>query len=274
MAEQVEHLPLARGERAVDRAHAAAVLGDAAHAFDQAHGELARDDRLAVARALERARQGVEVDALAEEAGGAGAQRHHPDVDAVAGGQHHHAHVGRVLGDLARRLEAVDPRHHKVHNNDVGPVVAGQLNGFAPTPGLGDHHDARFLQDVAQCPARQWIVIDDDDAHGHAIGTRISASVSVVRHATPGILDFAGRNPFGDPVHHVTVRGRRSGVSYLPHGRTSEGGGRSYPADDGADGGAVARPPRSPHTERGARLAVSVRRANQRRRPRGSARVI
>ena len=85
LAEEVEDLPLARGQRAVDRAHAAAVLGDAAHALDQAHGEPARDDRLAVAGALQRARQGVEADALAQEARGAGAQRHDPDLVVVAG---------------------------------------------------------------------------------------------------------------------------------------------------------------------------------------------
>ena len=175
LAEQVEHLPLARRERAADRAHARAVLAHAAHALDEAHGQRSRDDGLAVAGAAQRARQRIDADALAQEARGPRAQRHQPDLLAVGGGEHHHPHVGRLVDDLARGGDAVHARHDEVHDHDVRSVVDAQLDGFAAAAGFGDDRDAGLLQHVAQHPARERIVIDDDDLQWLVVAMRARA---------------------------------------------------------------------------------------------------
>ena len=191
LAEQVEDLPLARRERAADRAHARAVLAHAAHPFDQAHRQRARDDGLAVLRAAQCARQRVDADALAQEAGGSRAQRHEADLLAVGGGEHHHPHLGRLVDDLARGGDTVHARHDEVHDHDVGLVVDAQLDGLASAPSFGDDRDPRVLQHIAQHPAREWVVIDDDDLQWLVVAMRARALEFLLRHVSPRSLPLA-----------------------------------------------------------------------------------
>ena len=76
----------------------------------------------------------------------------------------HDAHVRRGAPDLAHRRQPVHARHDQVHDHDVRVVVRGQLDRLAAAAGLGDHRDARQLQDVAKHATRKRIVVRDDHA--------------------------------------------------------------------------------------------------------------
>jgi hypothetical protein len=100
---------------------------------------------------------------------------HRSDLLAVGGGEHHHPHVGCLVDDLARGGHTVHPRHDEVHDHDIRPVVHAQLDGFAAVAGLGDHRDPGLLKHVAQHPARERIVIDDDDLQWFVVAVRARA---------------------------------------------------------------------------------------------------
>ena len=124
--EQVDDLPLARGQRALDGAHARDPLGVSRSAVDQHPRHPARDRGLALPDALERARERVDVEVLGEVAARAGAERLETELVVLVVRRPSSTIdelVGELLADLARRDDAVQLGHHDVHHHDVRPVV-------------------------------------------------------------------------------------------------------------------------------------------------------
>ena len=160
-ADEVDHLPLARRQRGLDRPHAAARRGPA-HLLDHAHGEAAGDGGLVVHHPGERAGQHVDVQVLGQEAGGADAQAEQPRLVVVRRREDEHALVGRPGEDLARRRDPVHLRHHDVHEHHVRAMLERAVDGLATVLGLRDHLHARPLQRLADHPARDRVVVDDD----------------------------------------------------------------------------------------------------------------
>src|SRR5688572_19161334 len=95
--QQVQDLPLAVGQVAADGPQADAAERGGAVVLDELHGELARDRRLALEAAAERAGERVEVHVLREEAGRAGAQATHPERLVGGAGEEDHPDLGGLL---------------------------------------------------------------------------------------------------------------------------------------------------------------------------------
>ena len=138
--------------------------GRRAQPLDQAHGESARDRRLALDDTPHGARKGGEVDVLAQVAGGARAEREKSGVLVVAAGEHHDADLGGLLEDLAHGGDAVDAGQADVHEHHVGPVVQGQLDSLLAVGGVGGHRAAGLLQGVTQGAPGERVVVGDEHA--------------------------------------------------------------------------------------------------------------
>ena len=79
----------------------------------------------------------------------------------------HEDRAGRLLHDLPRGLDAVQPRHHEVHEDRVGPVRGRHPHGLVPV--LGDPGDgvARHRKDEPpEHLAGERQVVDDGNPHG------------------------------------------------------------------------------------------------------------
>ena len=108
-------------------------LGDVA--VDQFAGDRRREQGVAAGGDADGVEEVLRLDVLDEEPGGAGAQRVEDVlVQAVVGQDDDvHAGQGRVRGDAPGRLDAVHDRHLDVDERDVGQVLPGQRQAFAPS---------------------------------------------------------------------------------------------------------------------------------------------
>ncbi len=115
--------------------------------------------------AAQRAGEGGELHVLGQEAGGAGAQPAHAE-RLVAGraGEQDDGDRAVVLVDALRRLDAVHVGHHVVHHDHVGAVEERQLDGLAAVRGLRDDGHVVLLEDVADQPADERVVVGDQGA--------------------------------------------------------------------------------------------------------------
>jgi hypothetical protein len=83
-------------------------------------------------------------------------------VDVAAEG--HHPDAGRLVHDLPRRLDAVQPRHLDVHEDDVRPQLRRQGHRLAAVGGVGNDGQAGRLVDQApQAVADERVVVPDED---------------------------------------------------------------------------------------------------------------
>jgi hypothetical protein len=88
--------------------------------------------------------------------------------------QREHAHVGIRRDEPTRRLDAVEPRHPHVHENNVGPRRLAHVERLESVGGLTDHGHPRALQDQPKAGPHQRLVVDQHDAGswpGHAVGS-------------------------------------------------------------------------------------------------------
>ena len=81
--------------------------------------------------------------------------------------------AGRLLHDLPRGLDAVQPRHDEVHEDRVGPVRGRLPHGLVavlgnPGDGVARHRKDEPPEDLSG--ERQ--VVDDGDPHGGIIRDR------------------------------------------------------------------------------------------------------
>ena len=155
-AHQADDLPLARGQRALDRTQ----LRLLAEVLDQVAREPARDGRLARRHGGDRARQRVELEVLRQVARGAGRERAHSLVPVLVAGEDDD---GRVGVDAADRVGAVE-------EHDVGREAQDERGGFRTGARLGEDGHARLLQDAADQTPRQRVGVGDDNAEGHGRG--------------------------------------------------------------------------------------------------------
>src|SRR6266568_2681972 len=116
---------------------------------------------------------------------GAGAQRLRHVLFSGVHREDQHAGAGGLFGDAGRRLEAVETGHGDVHDDDIGAVAAGELEGFAPVRRLRDHLDPADLpQHRADALANEGVVLREQDAqgsggHGSVRGNRAHTVVPV-----------------------------------------------------------------------------------------------
>ena len=101
---------------------------------------------------------------LEQVAAGAGDDRVHHVGVLVRDRQHEHAGQRREHRDLPRRLDAADPRHVQVHDDDVGRDLADGAQRLGAVVALADHLDALLLEQVAQPGPEQVVVVHEQDA--------------------------------------------------------------------------------------------------------------
>jgi hypothetical protein len=78
--------------------------------------------------------------------------------------QHEDLRLRVVLADLERGLEAAQPRHRDVHQDDIRTQGAGELDGLLAVGRLADHGDVlRERQERADAVAQDGVVIRDQD---------------------------------------------------------------------------------------------------------------
>jgi hypothetical protein len=97
--------------------------------------------------------------------------------------------LGSALRDPPRRVDAVEPEHHDVHEHDLGPEVQGEVDGVAAVVCLGDHDEARVLQARAHVRPERGVVVGDDDPRrrGAQRCSRWQAHASSIGARAPGL---------------------------------------------------------------------------------------
>ena len=77
----------------------------------------------------------------------------------------------RAARDLASGFDAVETRHADVHQDDIGPFLADEVDRLLAVAGLaGDPHVGLRLHDHAKARAHQGLVVGDDDSDQLLIG--------------------------------------------------------------------------------------------------------
>src|ERR1035437_5824168 len=157
---------------------------------DQPHRYRRREQRVPRGGDPDCGDQVVPRGVLQQESARPGPQRLVYVVVEVEGGQHDHPGPGGPVsaGDLPGGLEAVHFRHSHVHQDHVGLVVGGGLDGLCPVGCLGDHGDpVCCLEDHAESGPDQLLVIGDEYPDrvgaGHGAG---SLAVTANPPAWPG----------------------------------------------------------------------------------------
>src|SRR3972149_7022904 len=80
-------------------------------------------------------------------------------------GEHEDFGLGQAAADLTRRLDAVEAGHDRVHEDDVGLDLLGDLDGLAAVGGLADDLEAGLgLEHGAQRLAGDGGVVGEEDA--------------------------------------------------------------------------------------------------------------
>ena len=105
-------------------------------------------------------------DVLEEEPAGAGLEGAEDVLVEVEGREDDDPHAGerRIGGDAAGRLDAVESGHANVHQEDVGPVPSGELDGRVTVGGLPDELEVIGVVDEgAEAGAYEWLVVGDGD---------------------------------------------------------------------------------------------------------------
>ena len=100
---------------------------------------------------------------------GAGVEALDPVADGVAGGEHQDGYVVAGGAQRAGGLDAVEPRHHHVHDDHVGRRPRRSRQRLGAVGGQG-HVVPVELQRPAQRLAHGPVVVDDEDAGGAGSG--------------------------------------------------------------------------------------------------------
>ena len=67
--------------------------------------------------------------------------------------------------DARGRLDAVEVRHHQIHDHDVRPELLGTLDGLAAVGRLADDLDVVVqLEEIAHPATDHRVVVDEEDA--------------------------------------------------------------------------------------------------------------
>ena len=106
----------------------------------------------------------VERERLGQVVVAAGVEPIHPVADRVAGGEHQNGDVVAGRAQHPGRLQAVEPRHHHVHDHRVGPNRGQPGQGLDAVLGRADLVRV-VLQRAFQGVADRLIIVDDKDVH-------------------------------------------------------------------------------------------------------------
>src|SRR3990172_5978372 len=166
LGDELEHLALAGGEEVVADAAGVAlqlpeVVGEVAVADAGAEVGVAAMDGLDAEQEL------VYLRLLDDVAVGAGLQGAGDVLVLHVAGEHEDFGLGQAAADLTRRLDAVEAGHDRVHEDDVGLDLLGDLDGLAAVGGLADDLEAGLgLEHVAERLADDGGGVGDEDAGG------------------------------------------------------------------------------------------------------------
>jgi len=115
---------------------------------------------------------------LGEEAARAGLESGEDALVVGVGGEDHDGEAGSGLGEAASGLDAVDPWHVEVHEDDVGPVRLHQVErllavGRGARNGDGVEQAQQHLEALADDP----LVVDHEHADGYLAGRGVGGRV-------------------------------------------------------------------------------------------------
>ena len=89
--------------------------------------------------------------------------------------------------DLARGLDAVEVRQAQIDQDQVGPMLACELDGFDPVTSVRDDVEAGVLEDEPQICADDGVVFDREHASGYGIGWQEQPPCSKERFRKPTV---------------------------------------------------------------------------------------
>ena len=154
-----------------------------------------------------------------------------------------------AAGELAGRLDPVEPRHADVHQDDVGTQAAHQLDRLLAVGRLADHFDPRCrVEHAAEARPGDRLVVGDRapgscscrEAHGQAggdagsRGARSGRTRARRRRAPPARASRSGRAPEpARPAARVRRRRPRSRARTRRNGRGSRVAGAGVAGDVG-----------------------------------------
>jgi hypothetical protein len=83
-------------------------------------------------------------------------------------GVHHDRQSGQRLGNLSRRVEAVEAWHGQIEDDKIGMKLEGSGNGFLPILGLQDLACLQTFEQVAERGPDHRVIVRDQDSRRHA----------------------------------------------------------------------------------------------------------
>ena len=131
-------------------------------------------------------------------------------------GQEDDRNLARLLvgRQLAGDRPAVELRHHHVEQDEIGPLLARELEALAAVGGL-EHLDARSDQvDAAKQPDRALVVDDQHPPRGAGRGLRVTPAGGLGIRAAPPLPAWLSPQtppPDGDPPSAERSRANRMG---------------------------------------------------------------
>ena len=144
--------------------HGEARVGDLGEALAQP-GVLAREAPV-IERALDRHQEAIGIERLLEEVKGPVLHRLHGRGDRAVAGDHHHTHVRILLLQLLQRLDAIDPLHLDVEQDQVERTEPEGRQRLAPRTG-GGNLIPLVAEHLRQDVANRALVVDHQDPPLH-----------------------------------------------------------------------------------------------------------
>ncbi len=87
---------------------------------------------------------------------------------AIVHRQRDHDHLGMMLNDPTRGVDAIEGRHAHIHNDDIRLKLFHQPDGSIPVGGFTHHlHAGLAFQSQSQTPTHSGVVIHNQYSHTH-----------------------------------------------------------------------------------------------------------
>ena len=119
-------------------------------------------------------------------------------------------------------LDAVESRHLDVHDREIRPLGAGELDCLLAVAGLGADLEARPLEQVPEIETDDRLVFRDEDPHGSSVAFRsrmpLKSSVDATTRSHSASRDGAIRNS----ISASACKASRSPSSVSSIGSTAE----------------------------------------------------
>src|SRR6476661_3993759 len=185
-ADEREDLPLGRGQR-VEHAH----LGRPEHRqrrydrLQEASRHRRREEGVAPCDDPDRLDQFARSNVLQQEAARSGSDRLDKVVIDIEGREDQDLDRPVLGGQDPRRLDAVQPGHPHIHQDDVGPQATGLLDRIESIGGLSHEFDVLFgTQRHLERRAHKRLIVGDEDADRHGSSSSVGR-VADTRYPPP-----------------------------------------------------------------------------------------